>query len=158
MYTGRHLASTMRTCANNAAGKNSTNEKIRNNDSAPTKTSYTVLYYKRKNKVHKSKGVSKLDGTLTVVAGSSSSLSVTLQSADTGAIVYRGGLRSNGNSSNETFEIDETIQVGAYEVEILSCDDNADAHDFIINGQYGSGTSSVVSAFESTGVTWIWLF
>jgi len=106
-----------------SAGKNSTKETIANNDSAPTKTIYTVLYYKRKNKVHKSKGVSKLDGTLTV--GSSSSLSVILQSADTRAIVYRGGLRSSENNT-ATFEIDETIQVGPYEVEILSCDNNND--------------------------------
>jgi len=130
MYSGRNVASNMRKAQSrggvvgSSAGKNSTNEKMTNNDSAPTKTTYTVLYYKRKNKVHKSKGVSKLDGTLTVVAGSSSSLSVTLQSTDTGAIVYRGGLRSNNGNNTATFEIDETIQVGPYEVEILSCDND----------------------------------
>jgi hypothetical protein len=141
----------MRACANNEAqnpsrggvgpaGKNSGDRDIAN-DSDPKTYRYTVLYYKRKNKVHKSRGVSKLDGTLIVVAASpgssTSNLSVTLQSADTGAVVYRGGLRINGNTaerggahsrSNDAFDVDETVSVGAYEVEILSCDSNGDGY------------------------------
>eukprot|EP00537_Pseudo-nitzschia_pungens_P002404 CAMPEP_0172373816 /NCGR_PEP_ID=MMETSP1060-20121228/53328_1 /TAXON_ID=37318 /ORGANISM="Pseudo-nitzschia pungens, Strain cf. cingulata" /LENGTH=122 /DNA_ID=CAMNT_0013100251 /DNA_START=129 /DNA_END=494 /DNA_ORIENTATION=- len=51
---------------------------------------YTVLYYKRKNKVHKSRGVSKLDGVLIVNESSAPQVSVTLRSSDAGEIVYRG--------------------------------------------------------------------
>lgn len=93
--------------------------------SSATKTyRYTVLYYKRKNKIHKSKGVSKLDGTLSFVASPESSttpVSVTLTSIDTGAVVHRGGMRDPSGVS--VLSVDETISVGAYEVEILSCDE-----------------------------------
>lgn len=115
---------------------------------------YTVLYYKRKNKVHKSKGVSKLDGTLAIVVGgggseinttkSSPVTTVILKSCDTDEIVYRGGFRfgdnaeSNTNTNTNTnrknvFEVDAIIPVGGYEVEILSSfEDNNN----------GSGSSS----------------
>ena len=85
---------------------------------------YTVLYYKRKNKVHKSKGVSKLDGTLTFVKSQGTSttpISVTLRSEDE-AVVYQGGMRGETGE----FAPDETISIGAYNVEILSIDNNAD--------------------------------
>ena len=94
-----------------------------------TTNRYTVLYYKRKNKVHRSKGVSKLDGTMVLVGrpeASTTPLFVTLRSTDTGDVVYQGRMHSNGNATGRlgVFTIDETISVGAYEVEILSCDDD----------------------------------
>ncbi|MGK3736235.1 MAG: hypothetical protein ACI8RD_005289 [Bacillariaceae sp.] len=98
-----------------------------NNDGS-NKHRYTVLYYKRKNKVHKSKGVSKLDGTL-MIAGVGVSCSVTLTSDDTDDVVYRGGFRGGTDREKEgkiqnIFDVDEIITVGGYEVEILSRDDN----------------------------------
>ena len=80
---------------------------------------YTVLYYKRKNnKVHKSKGVSKLDGRLAFRSYESSSTKpnfATLFSED-GTMVYQGGMRGTTGE----FHPDETISFGAFDVEILS--------------------------------------
>uniref|UniRef100_A0A7S4AJZ2 Helicase ATP-binding domain-containing protein n=2 Tax=Pseudo-nitzschia australis TaxID=44445 RepID=A0A7S4AJZ2_9STRA len=109
---------------------------------------YTVLYYKRKNKVHKSKGVSKLDGDLTFFerksppGSTTPPVSVTLRSSDTKAVVFNGGFRgsgSNAGGSNDdnsddgvrsscsyAFAVDQTISIGAYEVEILSRDNHVD--------------------------------
>ena len=91
------------------------------NDSAPRTFQYTVLYYKRKNKVHKSKGVSKLDGRLTFQTQEAPTKpnAVTLRSEE-GAVVYQGGMRGTTGQ----FQIDETISVGAYDVEILSLDND----------------------------------
>ena len=91
------------------------------NDSISQSFQYTVLYYKRKNKVHKSKGVSKLDGRLTFQSQEAPTKpnTVTLLSED-GAVVYQGGMRGTTGQ----FQIDETISVGAYDVEILSLDND----------------------------------
>jgi len=113
--------------------------KICGNNNSSTSTSthrYTVLYYKRKNKVHKSKGVSKLDGTLVVVGvgGTISPASIILKSCDSDDIIYRGAFRGDGGGKERegknpiVFEIDEIIPVGGYEVEILSCDDNGNSN------------------------------
>ncbi len=93
------------------------------NDSVPQTFQYTVLYYKRKNKVHKSKGVSKLDGRLTFQTQRAPTKpnTVTLRSED-GAVVYQGGMRG----TTDQFHIDETISAGAYDVEILSLDNDND--------------------------------
>ena len=81
---------------------------------------YTVLYYKRKNKVHKSKGVSKKDGILTT---DKKSLIVSLM--DDGNQVFRGIHREI--ASKTSLQVDDIIVLGSYEVEILSHEDSAAA-------------------------------
>lgn len=78
--------------------------------------SYTVLYYKRKvSKVHKSKGVSKMDGTLTIFP--SPKASVVLK--DGNNTVYSGSIVDVAKRVDSLRE-EEIISVGNYEVEI--CD------------------------------------
>jgi hypothetical protein len=80
---------------------------------------FAILYYKRKNKVHKSKGVSKMDGTLTIVPPPKSTITL---KADGNNILYRGPLHPDiAKKGSFLFDLmDETISVGAYEVVILS--------------------------------------
>jgi hypothetical protein len=77
--------------------------------------SYTVLYYKRKNKVHKSKGVSKMDGFLTIEAPPKSV--VTLSEGPNQKVVFRGVQRELASGK---LHVDDTIQIGSFEAEILS--------------------------------------
>jgi hypothetical protein len=125
-----------------------------NNDNCSNTDRYTVLYYKRKNKVHKSKGVSKLDGTLMIV-GVGVSCSVTLTSDDTDEVVYRGGYRGGTDREKEgkipnIFHVDEIIAVGGYEVEILYCDDNNNNNNSNVNNDNdNNGSSSSNSSSRS---------
>ena len=139
----------------NGSGNNNTD----NCSNTTDRYTYTVLYYKRKNKVHKSKGVSKLDGTL-MIAGVGVSCSVTLTSEDTDEVIYRGGFRGGTDREKEgkipnIFDVDEIITVGGYEVEILSCDDNNNNNTYTSsnvnnnsnnNNNNGSSSSSNVSS------------
>lgn len=80
-------------------------------------SSYTVLYYKRKvSKVHKSKGVSKLDGTLVIYPPPKAT--VTLKDGNDN-VVFRG---SNVDIAKRAGDLqqDEIVSVGNFEVEI--CD------------------------------------
>jgi SNF2-related domain len=74
---------------------------------------YSVLYYKRKNKVHKSKGVSKMDGILNVISNGNF-LGLTTPTGDT--IVAP---RREAHSSMD-WEENTVITVGGYEVEIVA--------------------------------------
>lgn len=79
------------------------------------KAVYTVLYYKRKNKVHKSKGVSKMDGILTILAPPKSLVSLT---TPTGTAVV--GARRESEIASQEWVDDSILNLGQYEVEILS--------------------------------------
>lgn len=90
---------------------------------------YEVLYYKRKNKVHKSKGVTKTDGRLKVCAKKHQIVLLEQRG---------GGKHENGNNSSSSNSVvhscinkelvtkcralnnEDTIVLGGYEVEILS--------------------------------------
>ncbi len=95
-----------------------TNREVTKDSVTITSFYFTVLYYKRKNKVHKSKGVSKFDGTLTFgrSAGTTPS-SVTLRD-DNETVVYQGTMRGETGE----FYPGQVISVGAHDVEILSLD------------------------------------
>lgn len=80
-----------------------------------TERSFTVLYYKRKNKVHKGKGVSKMDAKLHVLPPPKSVLTL---KAD-GKNVYR---IVNKELSKRDFNVDDQIALGHYDVEIV-CQD-----------------------------------
>ncbi|KAL3912282.1 MAG: hypothetical protein SGILL_006944 [Bacillariaceae sp.] len=82
--------------------------------------SYTVLYYKRKNKVHKSKGVSKMDGTLTIRPPPKS---VAVLKTDTANVIFQSGVSTELAKKGSSLQlINETIALGGYEVEILAVD------------------------------------
>ena len=79
---------------------------------------FDVLYYKRKNKVHKTKGVSKIDGCLTVEPPPSSMISLT----DNESVIFRGIQPEIAHRVVEDtgLQVDDVIVVGAYEVQIIS--------------------------------------
>jgi hypothetical protein len=78
-------------------------------------SSYTVLYYKRKaTKVHKSKGVSKKDGVLSILPPPQSR--VTLK--DGNNVVFQGILYDIAKSA-DTLQEEELLKLGAYEVEVF---------------------------------------
>ncbi|KAL3896801.1 MAG: hypothetical protein SGARI_007074, partial [Bacillariaceae sp.] len=83
------------------------------NDTPPV--TYTVLYYKRKNKVHKSKGVSKMDGTLTVRSPPKAGA---VLKDDVGSVIFQSSTSSDFARKGDL--VDETVSLGGYEVEILS--------------------------------------
>lgn len=77
-------------------------------------TEYQVLYYRRTNKVHKSKGVSKIDGILTL----DGSTTVALRNEDDDKLVVS---KTSPEIARRALEDDETIVLGGYEVHIVSC-------------------------------------
>jgi hypothetical protein len=98
----------------------------RNNASAMKEQTYTVLYYKRKNKVHKSKNVSKMDGTLTFLPPPKSM--AVMKEADGNNVVFQGPVTAELATKGCFIDIiDETISLGAYEVEILAKTGNSAA-------------------------------
>jgi hypothetical protein len=98
---------------------NSTNSTNNNNKTTTPVSSdnecFDVLFYKSKNKIHKSKGVSKMDGQLKVT-----STNIILMEGE--LTVFRG--RNPELSKRVLVEqdnvVDATVMVGQYEVEILS--------------------------------------
>jgi DNA repair and recombination RAD54-like protein len=87
---------------------------------AEESSSYSVLYYKRKNnKVHKSKGVSKMDGVLTVLPPPKSLVIL----KDGNLTIFSKSQSPNDIAKKRDLEIDEVVVLGAYEVEIISRDD-----------------------------------
>ena len=82
--------------------------------------SYQVLYYKRKNKVHKSKGVSKCDGHLTVAPAPS--FLVTLVEDEGKSKVYSGIQRDVAKQAfgELSLQEDDIVVLGQYEVQIVS--------------------------------------
>ncbi|GKY98552.1 hypothetical protein MPSEU_000812000 [Mayamaea pseudoterrestris] len=81
---------------------------------------YEVLYYKRTNKVHKSKGVSKSDGILII---DSALQKVTLLQETDGSSNASGTMNiassSNKDIVKRDLQEDDTIVLGAYEVQIV---------------------------------------
>jgi len=94
----------------------------------PDKTlSYEVLYYKRKNKVHKSKGVSKMDGRLTI--SPAPSCIVQLVSDDGKEKIYSGVQRDVAKQATDGLNVDDTVVLGQYEVQIVSVLSSLQEHD-----------------------------
>lgn len=86
----------------------------------PTKKeqTYTVLFYKRKNKVHKAKGASKMDGILTIQPPPKS---MAILKADGNSVIFQGPVSSELIRRGAQREsVDETITLGSYQVELLS--------------------------------------
>jgi hypothetical protein len=85
---------------------------------------YQVLYYKSSRKVHKSRGVSKSDGTLTV---SRSTGAVRLAScgehdggAKDGHVLLFSGSNPAIHKRCDDLEGDETMRLGSYEIDIVA--------------------------------------
>lgn len=98
-----------------------------------TMKSFTVLYYKSKKKKHKAKGESKFDGRLTVEAPPTSVLTLF---DDHGSIVFRS---IQSDLTREDIKIDDIIQLGGNEIEILS----VDRHDGCIKATTSSSASAL---------------
>ena len=96
--------------------------------------SYEVLYYKRKNKVHKSKGVSKMDGRLTVSPAPSCIVQLTDDGNDK---VYSGIQRE---VAKQNLQVDDTVVVGQYEVQIVRIL-NQDAENDVSNNKTNNAHS-----------------
>eukprot|EP00980_Cylindrotheca_fusiformis_P002143 scaffold481_cov208-Cylindrotheca_fusiformis.AAC.9 len=77
-------------------------------------SSYTVLYYKRKAKVHKAKGVSKKDGELTILPPPKGRITL----KDGNLVVFQGTLSEIVKRAN-TLQEEDILNLGAYEVEIV---------------------------------------
>lgn len=101
---------------------------------------YEVLYFKRKNKVHKSKGVSKMDGRLVL---------------DTKKCIVKlyeeGGTRPIHSSTNSeiarrSFGVDEELNLAQYQVEIVSVASTAEAS----TSKSASSSSSAFAGTKST--------
>jgi hypothetical protein len=91
-------------------------ERIDNQGSLCEQT-YSVLYYKRKNKIHKSKGVSKMDGTLTIQPPPTS---VAVLRSDGDSVIFQGQIESELARKGASLQlVDEFISLGSYEVEVL---------------------------------------
>lgn len=82
--------------------------------SSTTEVQYAVLYYKRKAKVHKSKGVSKIDGTLSITPPPESK--VVLKNEE--KVVYRA-VQSDIAKRAQNLEEEEVLVLGGYEVEVF---------------------------------------
>ncbi|KAG7361602.1 SNF2-related protein [Nitzschia inconspicua] len=79
---------------------------------------YTILFYKRKNKVHKSKGVSKMDGTLTIQPPPKTTA---ILKADGNSVIWHGSIATDLAQMGASLQlVDETISLGLYDVEVLS--------------------------------------
>lgn len=90
---------------------------------------YEVLYYKRTNKVHKSRGVSKADGILTLHENGNVQLKSTKEEDN-------DDNRQNSNSifsgrkpelAKRLLQDDEVVVLGNYEAQIVACRGNAAA-------------------------------
>ena len=83
----------------------------------PQSVTYTVLFYKTKNKVHKARGASKYDGTLFI--GPPPQARATLKD-EGGSIIFQTSNCSDLAKKGAAELLDETISMGGYQVEILS--------------------------------------
>jgi hypothetical protein len=105
--------------SSNSTDNNNNNNNNNNKTVTPAASSdnecFDVLFYKSKNKVHKSKGVSKMDGQLKVT-----SMNIILMEGE--STIFRG--RNPELSKRVLVEqenvVDATVVVGQYQVEILS--------------------------------------
>jgi hypothetical protein len=82
---------------------------------APPRCTYEVLFFKRKNKVHKSKGVSKVDGLLLVTHDGF----VNLYEGDN---ITKQPIHASKNVdiANSDFQVDQQLSLGQYSVEIVA--------------------------------------
>ena len=86
--------------------------------------SYAVLYYKRTNKVHKSKGVAKFDGSLQVSPPPSCVVQL-LEEDGANNPVFSGiqrdiSKRAFGINESPTLQVDDVVALGQYECQIVS--------------------------------------
>ena len=88
-------------------------------ESAAPPYEYEVLYFKRKNKVHNSKGVSKVDGRLVVKDGFVKLYEGSAGNNDTKQQQPIHSLR-NADIAKRVFQEDEEVTLGQYSVEIVS--------------------------------------
>ena len=90
-------------------------------ESATAPRAYDVLYFKRKNKVHKSKGVSKLDGRLVIQDGFAKLYegATSMHNSNSKQQTPIHSLR-NAEISKRVFQVDEEVALGQYSVEIVS--------------------------------------
>ena len=82
-------------------------------EALPPPRTYEVLFFKRKNKVHKSKGVSKVDGRLVTHDGF-----VKLYDGDTTKQPIHAS--KNAEIANSDFQVDDQVSLGHYSVEIVA--------------------------------------
>lgn len=87
--------------------------------------SYEVLYYKRTNKVHKSKGVAKFDGSLQVSPPPSCVVLLLDETDGANKPVFSGtqreiSKRAFGINESPTLQIDDVLALGQYECQIVS--------------------------------------
>lgn len=80
----------------------------------PPPRTYEVLFFKRKNKVHKSKGVSKVDGLLVTNDGF-----VNLYEGDN-TTKHPIHVSKNAEIANAGFHVDDQLSLGQYSVEIVA--------------------------------------
>jgi hypothetical protein len=86
--------------------------------------SYEVLYYKRTNKVHKSKGVAKFDGSLQV-SPPPSCVVLLLEEDGANKPVFSGiqrdiSKRAFGINESPSLQVDDVVALGQYECQIVS--------------------------------------
>lgn len=111
--------------------------------------SYQVLYYKRKNKVHKSKGVAKMDGCLHVSPAPSCLVQLLEDENAQNEKVYSGIQRAISKQATDgLLQADDTIVLGQYEVQIVSIlsssDENAQQKGPVVKKQHRQTTNSIV--------------
>ncbi len=111
--------------------------------------SYQVLYYKRKNKVHKSKGVAKMDGCLHVSPAPSCLVQLLEDENAQNEKVYSGIQRAISKQATDgLLQADDTIVLGQYEVQIVSIlsssDENGQQKGPVVKQQHRQTTNSIV--------------
>jgi SNF2 family DNA or RNA helicase len=84
-------------------------------------TTYEVLYFKRKNKVHKSKGVSKMDGRMVL---DSKTCVVKLYEESGSRPIHSS---TNSEIAKRSFSVDEEVNLAQYQVGIVSIVSTASA-------------------------------
>lgn len=82
---------------------------------------FDILYYKRKNKVHKSKGVSKMDGRLRIHRDTNV---IKLFEDDSKKIIHQS-INAEVASKTMQLQTDTDISLGHYEIEIVNVSENS---------------------------------
>jgi hypothetical protein len=107
----------------------------------PASHSYEVLYYKRKNKVHKQKGVAKMDGILLVAPKPSCVVTLSdgvLNNDDKKQPTVFSGIHRDISSrafdTEEPLQVDDIVSLGQYDCEIVNV---------LMNPTTASGTALV---------------
>lgn len=111
---------------------------VGNPDDGDSTSQFLVLYYKRKNKVHKAKGVSKMDGVLKLTANGN----IVCMTTPTGEPVVAP--RRDTDISLDLNEND-VLTVGAYEVEIVARVGGSSSSTSPCNGPLHGSTRSLLT-------------